>query len=64
MEKLNLYLNDDQYKKLSILANENNIEVEEYANEELYKLIVNNWFLLKRDKLGEMLADPNTDWEE
>ena len=46
------------------MANEKNMEVEEYANEELYDLIARNWLLFKRDKLAEMLADPNTDWKE
>ena len=64
MKKLDLYLNDDQYEKLTIMANEKNMEVEEYANEELYDLIARNWLLFKRDKLAEMLADPNTDWKE
>ena len=33
MGKLSLYLNDDQYGKLSILAERNNMEAEEYAND-------------------------------
>ena len=64
MKKLDLYLNDDQYEKLSIMANEKNMDVEEYTNEELYDLIVKNWLKLKSEKLAEILADPNTDWEE
>ena len=63
MKKLDLYLNDDQYERLRILAAEKSMEAEEYANEEFYELLIHKWLLLKHDKLGEMLNDPNTDWE-
>lgn len=64
MKKLDLYLNDNQYERLSILAAEKSMEAEEYANEEFYNLLIQKWLLLKRDKLGEMLNDPNIDWDE
>ena len=48
MKKLNLYLNDDQYEKLIILAEESDMEAEEYANEVFYDHILAKW--LKRRK--------------
>ena len=64
MKNLDLYLNDNQYEILTILAAEKSMEAEEYANEEFYNLLIQKWLLLKRDKPGGMLNDPNIDWEE
>ena len=64
MEKLNLYLNDDQYEKLTILAEENNKEVEEYANEIFYDHILAKWLKRQSKEAERILNNPNTDWEE
>ena len=64
MEKLNLYLNDDQYEKLSILAEESNMEVEEYANEIFYDNILKKWLKRQSKEAERILNNPNTDWEE
>ena len=64
MEKLNLYLNDDQYEKLTILAEESSMEVEEYANEVFYDHILAKWLKRQSKEAEKILNDPNTDWEE
>ena len=64
MEELNLYLNDDQYEKLCILAEESNMEVEEYANEVFYDHILVKWLKRQRIEVEKIINDPNTDWEE
>lgn len=64
MERLNLYLNDDQYDKLYILAEESNMEVEEYANEVFYDHILAKWLKRQIDEIDKVFDNPNTDWEE
>ena len=64
MEKLNLYLNDDQYARLCILAKEVNAEPEEYANNEFYDLIILKWLKHKERELEKVLNDPGVDWED
>lgn len=64
MEKLNLYLNDDQYEKLAILAEESNMEVEEYANEVFYDHILAKWLKRQSKEAERILNNPNTNWEE
>lgn len=64
MEKLNLYLNDDQYEKLTILAEESNMEAEEYANEVFYEHILAKWLKRQVDEIDKVFDNPNTDWEE
>lgn len=64
MEKLNLYLNDSQYEKLCILAEENNCEPEEYSNESYYDLLLAQWLKRQSKEAERILNDPNTDWEE
>lgn len=64
MEKLNLYLNDSQYEKLCILAEECGEEPEEYANERFYTLLLSKWLKHTSDEIEEIFNNPNTDWEE
>ena len=64
MEKLDLYLNQSQYEKLCILAKERNMEVEEFANEQFYTLLLNLWLKHQAEEARRILDDPNTDWEE
>lgn len=64
MEKLNLYLNDSQYEKLCILAEERGEEPEEYANESYYDLLLAQWLKRQSNEAERILNDPNTDWEE
>ena len=64
MEKLNLYLNDSQYEKLCVLAEEENYEPEEYANEIFYTLLLKKWCKHIYEEADKILNDPNTDWEE
>ena len=64
MEKLNLYLNDDQYEKLTILAEESNMEAEEYANEVFYDHILAKWLKRQSVEVDKIFDNPNTDWEE
>lgn len=64
MEKLNLYLNDSQYEKLCILADERGEEPEEYANERFYDLLLAQWLKRQNEEIEKILNDPNTDWEE
>lgn len=64
MEKLNLYLNDSQYEKLCILAEEEGYEAEEYANEKFYNLLLAKWLKHQSEEIDRIIADPNTDWEE
>lgn len=64
MEKLNLYLNDSQYEKLCILAEERGEEPEEYANERFYTLLLSKWLKHTSDEIEEIFNNPNTDWEE
>lgn len=64
MEKLNLYLNDDQYETLTILAEESNMEVEEYANEIFYDHLLAKWLKRQSQEAEKILKDPNTDREE
>ena len=64
MKKLDLYLNDDQYEKLTILAEESNMEVEEYSNEAFYDYILAKWFKRQSEEIDKIFANPNTNWEE
>ncbi len=64
MKKLNLYLNDNQYDKLCILAEEYGEEPEEYANERFYDLLLAKWLGYKAEGIDKVLSDPDTDWEE
>ena len=64
MKKLNLYLNDDQYEKLTILAEESNMEAEEYANEAFYDHILAKWLKRQVDEIEKVFDNPNTEWEE
>ena len=64
MEKLNLYLNDSQYEKLCVLAEECGQEAEEYANEKFYTLLLKEWLKHASDEIDSILNNPNTDWEE
>ena len=65
MKKLNLYLNEDQYRKLCILAKEENYNTEEeYANEIFYTLLMLKWLRRQSKEAERILNDPNTDWEE
>ena len=64
MEKLNLYLNDNQYRKLCILAEEYGEEPEEYANERFYDLLLAKWLKRQSKEIDKIINDPNTDWEE
>ena len=64
MKKLNLYLNDDQYEKLTILAEESNMEAEEYANEEFYDHILAKWLKRQVDEIEKVFDNPNTEFEE
>lgn len=64
MEKLNLYLNDSQYEKLCILAEEENYEPEEYANEKFYTLLLTKWLKHQSEEAEKILNDPSVDWEE
>lgn len=64
MKKLNLYLNEDQYERLSILAREKGEEVEEYANERFYDLLIQKWCERRAIDIERMFNDPETDWED
>ena len=64
MEKLNLYLNDSQYEKLCILAEEEDYAPEEYANEKFYDLLLAKWLKYKSDGIEELFNNPSVDWEE
>lgn len=64
MEKLDLYLNDNQYSKLCILAREANEEPEEYANNEFYKILFLRWLKYKEKDIEKALNDPDFDWED
>lgn len=64
MEKLNLYLNNSQYEKLCILAEEFNCAPEEYANELFYNLLLMRWIKRQGEEADKILNNPNTDWEE
>lgn len=64
MYKLNLYLNDSQYEKLCILAEEAGEEPEEYINERAYLMLLIKWCKYKSIKLEELLNDPNIDWKD
>lgn len=64
MEKLNLYLNDSQYEKLCILAEECGEEAEEYANERFYDLLLAKWLKHTSEEIDKILIDPNTNWED
>lgn len=64
MEKLNLYLNDSQYEKLCILAEECGEEAEEYANERFYDLLLAKWLKYSSNEIDKILNDPNTNWED
>lgn len=64
MEKLNLYLNDSQYEKLCILAEECGEEAEEYANERFYDLLLAKWLKHASEEIDKILIDPNTNWED
>ena len=64
MKKLNLYLNDDQYEKLTTLAKESNMEFEEYANEVFYDHILAKWLKRQIEEVDKIINNPNTDWED
>ncbi len=64
MEKLNLYLNDNQYSKLCILAEEYGEEPEEYANERFYDLLLTKWLKRQSEEIDKIIKDPNTNWED
>lgn len=64
MEKLNLYLNDSQYEKLCILAEEENYEPEEYANEKFYTLLLAKWLKHQSEEIDKLMNDPNVDWTD
>ena len=64
IEKLNLYLNESQYEKLCILAEECGEEVEEYANERFYDLLLAKWLKYKSDGIEDLFNNPSVDWEE
>lgn len=64
MEKLNLYLNDSQYEKLCILAEEHGEEPEEYANERFYDILLAKWLKHVSDEIDDIFNNPNTDWED
>ncbi len=64
MKKLNLYLNDDQYEKLSILAESDDMEAEEYANEVFYDCILAKWLKRQSEEIDKVFNNPETNWEK
>ena len=65
MKKLNLYLNESQYEKLCILAEEEQYETpEEYANEKFYTLLLTKWLKHQSEEIDKIMADPTVNWEE
>ena len=64
MKKLDLYLNESQYEKLCILAEEENCEPEEYANETFYTLLLTKWLKHQSEEIDKLLNDPNVDWTD
>lgn len=64
IEKLNLYLNESQYEKLCILADEENYAPEEYANEKFYTLLLANWLKHQSKEIDKIMDDPNVNWDE
>ena len=56
MHKLNLYLNDDRYERLSLLVGINDEEaVEEAVNEMIYDAISTAWLKYKQNQMKELL---------